>query len=195
MTAAPRLIDPVLLPHFTAKEYERMCDGGAFGDRRTELLEGVIYDMASMNSPHGSFLSRTNSALVLALGVKYAVRCQLPLGVKEHDSVPEPDFAVMTRASEAAADEKPFTAELVIEGSGASLREDRTTRLRVYARAKIPEYVIANLKQRQLEVFSVPDPKRSEYRQSLIVTLDETWRSKQVPKVVLKARELFIPWR
>lgn len=195
MTAARQLIDPELLPHFTAKEYLRLCEKGAFGERRTELLEGVVYQMASMNSPHGSFISRATTALVMALGRRYAVRVQVPLWVKEHDSVPEPDFAVMTRQAEEAAANKPFTADLVIEGSGSSLREDRTTRLRVYARAGIPEYVIANLKLRQLEVFAEPHPQRSEYRKSLIIAYDESWRSRRLPKVVLKPRELFIPWR
>jgi hypothetical protein len=55
--------------------------------------------------------------------------------------------------------------------------------------------VIGNLKERQLEVFSEPDPRRSEYRRSRVVTLEESWRSKRLPKVVLEPRDLFIRWR
>lgn len=195
MTVARPLIDPDLLPHFSAKEYLRLCESGAFGARKTELLEGVIFQMASMGSPHGTFISRANTVLVLALGRRYAVRVQCPLWVKEHDSVPEPDFAVMTRAAEEAADQKPFTADLVIEASATSLQLDRMIRQRIYARARIPEYVIANLQERQLEVFTQPDAKRSEYLNVRIVTLDEVWRSKRLPKVVLKPRELTIAYR
>jgi hypothetical protein len=51
MTAAKQLIDPDLLPHFTAHEYERMCVNGVFGERRTELLEGVVYELITTASP------------------------------------------------------------------------------------------------------------------------------------------------
>ena len=188
-------IEPSLLPHFTAAEYERLGDGGAFGERKVELLEGIVYELPPKQRPQATFISRANTVLVLALGERYAVRVQCPLWVKEHDSIPEPDFAVMTRAAEEAADHKPFTADLIIEVSDSSLQLDRLVRQRIYARARIPEYVIANVKQRQLEVFTVPDPTRSEYRHTRLVSLDEVWRSKRLPKITLKPRELFIPYR
>ena len=190
MTMQPRLIANDLLPHFTAKEYQRLKQKGVFGARPTELLEGVIYEMPP-DSVHQAFMARAHTAVVRDLGTAFAVRVQLPLPVKQLDSVPSPDLAVMPIEVEEESIGEPSMADLVLEGSTLALQEDRTTRLRIYARAKIAEYVIANLKERQLEIFSVPDSKRSEYRQSLIVTFDETWRSSRLPALVLRPKELF----
>jgi hypothetical protein len=44
----------------------------------------------------------------------------------------------MTRKAEVDADDRPFTADVVIEASGASLPLDRFVRQRICARAAFP---------------------------------------------------------
>ena len=55
----------------------------------------------------------------------------------------------------------------MIEVSDATLRRDRTLKLTIYARARIPVYWIVNLVDNRLEVYSDPfgDGDAATYRQ------------------------------
>lgn len=50
----------------------------------------------------------------------------------------------------------PQEAALVVEVADATLRRDRTLKLRIYARASVPVYWIVNLIDRQIEVYTDP---------------------------------------
>jgi hypothetical protein len=52
----------------------------------------------------------------------------------------------------------------VIEVAGTSLERDRTVKQRIYAAARIPQYVIINLLQSRVEVFEKPDAAKGRYR-------------------------------
>jgi Uma2 family endonuclease len=62
----------------------------------------------------------------------------------------------------------PDNIALVVEVSDATLRRDRTLKLRIYARAGIPVYWIINLPERQIEVYS--EPAGEGYARRLIYT-------------------------
>jgi hypothetical protein len=74
------------------------------------------------------------------------------------DSEPEPDVRVAR--AEVADDPKrypgPQDVALVVEVADISLRRDRGTKKRIYARARIPVYWIANLPERRFEVYTEP---------------------------------------
>ena len=71
-------------------------------------------------------------------------------------------------------------AHLVIEVSDSSLQYDRTRKQQVYADNGIPQYVIVNLVDQCVEVYSEPLPGKGRYgrsetltgRQSLVITPD-----------------------
>jgi Uma2 family endonuclease len=57
----------------------------------------------------------------------------------------------------------------------SSLPQDRGTKVRVYARARIPVYWIVNIPDSQIEVYTQPRAGKSPtYRQQRIYRLDES---------------------
>ena len=76
------------------------------------------------------------------------------------DSQPQPDGAIVRGVRGDSFKGHPTAAEiaLVIEVSNTTLLSDRTAKLRSYARAGIPIYWIVNLIDRQIEVYTDPDP-------------------------------------
>ena len=90
------------------------------------------------------------------------LRPQMPLSLGEdetgHDSDPEPDLAVVAGTRRDYATGHPATALLVVEIADSSLAYDRTRKARLYAGARIADYWIVNLVERQLEIFRKPEP-------------------------------------
>jgi len=143
---------------WTREEYERLAAKGFFApDRKVELVEGVIYDMAPQNSPHATALHLSQEALrsVFPPGSGYVVRCQSPLALGE-DSEPEPDLAVVSGSIRDYGDHHPTTALLVLEIADSSLFHDRKRKIPLYARTGIPEAWLLNLARRTLEVYRDP---------------------------------------
>ena len=62
---------------------------------------------------------------------------------------------------------------------------------RVYARAGIPEYWIANVEAGCLEVFRDPDPAKGSYRTTLTVGPEASLSSTTVPGLSLPVAALF----
>jgi len=74
------------------------------------------------------------------------VRTQLPVTIKPHNE-PEPDAAFIVGRAEdyRSRHPGPKDALCIVEVADSSLQYDRTVKLRVYAGAGIPRYVIINL--------------------------------------------------
>ena len=143
-------------PHafrWTADEYEKLTEYGVFNDRRVQLLEGEIVEMAAMNSPHRVAMLKTGAALQRALPTKL-IQAQMPMRIG--NSEPEPDYAVLTGSVDDYLDSHPEKALLIVEVSDTTLREDQGRKARIYASANIAEYWILNLKTRELEVLREP---------------------------------------
>jgi Uma2 family endonuclease len=142
---------------FTADEYERMVDLGIFGeDERLELIEGEIVEMAPVGHRHAACVAQLNKRLVISVGDRALVWVQGParLGV---DSVPEPDLALLRPHSYRSGSPRPEDVLLVIEVAESSLRYDRTTKLRLYARAGVPEYWVVSVDGEWIEVHRSPE--------------------------------------
>jgi Uma2 family endonuclease len=120
-------------------EYDRMTDIGLFDGRRVELVEGTLYEMPPMRTPHLLVLVRLQ-------------RMQVPLQVPDFDE-PEPDLAILRvplgRRKPAAVD-----CVLAIEVSDSTLPFDRERKVPAYRRGGVPEVWLVNLPERQLEVTS-----------------------------------------
>lgn len=142
---------------FTAKEYMRLWKIGFFGrDEHIELIDGQIVVMAAHGPPHGSGMMHSNNTLVLALNETHLVGPATTVWLDAW-SVPQPDFAVVHRASPDAGGHIAHP-DLLVEVSHTSLRYDRGIKASLYARAGIQEYWIVNVKNRQLEVHRDPGP-------------------------------------
>ncbi|MFP2932227.1 Uma2 family endonuclease [Pyxidicoccus sp. 3LG] len=175
---------------FTPKEYHQLIRVGVLDeDEPVELLEGVIAEMTPMGKPHARLVSRLNRVLTRTLGDAYSVRPQLPLCLGT--SEPEPDLAVVTVADEERARVHPRTALLVVEVADDSIRRDRQTKSRIYARARIPEYWLVDVARKGVEVYTEPDARKGHYRAQREVRAGEELRSSSLPGVALSVADLF----
>lgn len=147
---------------WTRNEYDRMVEVGVLGPSdKVELIFGEIRGMSPQKGPHFTGIRKVQEALRVAFGSGYEIRAQGPLALCE-DSEPEPDVAVVLGGFEDYRDAHPETALLVVEIADTTLSFDRGAKKHLYAQARIPEYWIVNLKDRELEVFR--EPGDGEYR-------------------------------
>ena len=112
---------------------------------RVELIRGEIVEMSPVGRRHKAFVDNLNQLLTVRIAGRAIVSVQNPV-VLADDTEPEPDFKILRRRSlpykelEAHGED----ALLIIEVAENSLSYDRSTKLRLYAEAGIPEYWIVN---------------------------------------------------
>jgi len=150
-------VPDVPIYRLSVEQYRAMACAGILGeDARIELLEGWLVPKMTQNPPHVLVAGLIHDALVGRGPSGWHVRAGNP--VTTADSEPEPDLAVI-RGSRRDYGERhpgPQDTALAIEVAGTSLRQDRGTKKRIYARAGIAVYWIVNLKARQIEVYTDP---------------------------------------
>lgn len=127
-----------------------------------ELLDGRLVPKMTKKPGHRIATHLARRALESRISKGWYVDPQEPILLSElhvgAGNVPEPDVAVIRGDTEDYTTNHP-TAEdiaLVIEVSDSTLRDDRGLKKQIYAHARIPEYWIVNLIDRQLEVFQRP---------------------------------------
>lgn len=147
--------------------YQRAAEAGAWGTSpRVELVEGEVYAVAPMRSPHAFAVVRLDDAASATVDrTSFSVRVQLPARLDE-SSEPEPDLAIARGGAEAYADHHPGPGELllVVEVAGSSLAFDLTVKVPAYAAAGVPEVWLVSLPERRFVRFSDPAPAERVYR-------------------------------
>lgn len=136
-------------------EYDRLVELGIFTGERLELLDGLLVVSEPQKSRHASIVGHIGRVLTEAFGVGWYARLHSPLALDD-DSEPEPDVAIVPGVPLDYFSAHPSTAVLVVEVADSSLRLDRRFKTGLYARAGLPEYWIANLVDRVLEVHREP---------------------------------------
>ena len=132
--------------------YGRLIDAGILReDDPIELVDGRLIVREPQHTPHAVATQLAQEALRRAFGRGWCIRVQLPVAL-DANSEPEPDVAVIRGAPRDFLDDHPSRPALIVEVSGESLSFDRTTKARLYARARVREYWIVNLKAHTLEV-------------------------------------------
>jgi Uma2 family endonuclease len=133
---------------------------------RIELIDGDIFDMNPIGSPHAAVTRRLEQrfARAVADGV-VLVSVQNPLRLDSYNE-PQPDFVVLAPRTDAYAASHPGAADamLVVEVSDSSVDHDRKTKLPLYARFGVPEVWIVDLSGRAVEVCR--DPMEGRYASS-----------------------------
>lgn len=157
------------LYRWTSAEYYRLGNLGFFRDRRVELIEGMIVEMAARNPPHCIALGLTDNALRASFGAGFYIRNQGSFDLGKW-SQPEPDLMVL-RGSPRDYAAHPTTALMVVEISDTTLRYDRGRKARLYAFAGVPDYWIVNVQDRQLEVHRDPRPDATNPHRSSYATV------------------------
>ena len=138
---------PARWHRLTRKDYYRLGEAGTLGEGdRVELLEGQLIDMSPIEPRHAIVTDNLAERLVKAFSGRAQVRCQGPV-VLDEGSEPHPDFALVRRPWRGYPHTHPEPGDifLLIEVADSSLAFDRTVKLRLYARAGIPEVWIVDL--------------------------------------------------
>jgi hypothetical protein len=128
---------------------------------RTELLEGLIYDVSPRNEPHRYAVRKLGKSLSRALDAGYIVQIQDTLAVADWKgkNAPDPDLAVLRDRSFGLV---PTTVDAValIEVSDTTYggsRGDRNHKIPLYVKAAVPSWIV-NVPLRQVEFYgSVAD--------------------------------------
>ena len=148
-------VNPVVRPKlWTVKEYHKLGTAGLLRER-TELIEGVIYEMMTINPPHTYCVQVGQQALQVAFGAGFHVRVQQPLHLGPR-SEPIPDLSVVSGTPHDYLSMHPVTAVLVVEISDTTLWYDRRRKGSLFAKAGIADYWIVNLNKMRLEVYRTP---------------------------------------
>lgn len=191
----PAVLQPPIPPaefqlhRFTVAEYDQMIRDGTIDGKPLELLDGWIVEKMPKNAPHDSAIVRLQRRLMKLLGDDFLVRVQST--VELDFSMPDPDVAIVAGPEERFDETRPDATELilVIEVSESSLAQDRGFKAQLYGRNKIPVYWIVNLKDRAVEVHTLPrNGKNSGYRNIAIYRPGQS-----VPVVIAKKTVGSIP--
>jgi hypothetical protein len=146
---------------FTRAEYYRMAEVGILGWRdRVELLRGEIVEMSPIGPRHSAFVDNLTRLLIRCLDDRAIVRVQGPVALAD-DTEPQPDLAVLRRRHDVPYREREAWAEdalLMIEVAESTLAYDRSTKMRLYAEAGIPEYWVVDCAAETVEVHRGPGP-------------------------------------
>ncbi len=147
---------------WTRAEYDRLIDTGVFQPgERLELLAGQLVVREPQGTPHATGIRLVTRALREVFGQDgWMVDMQLPVALDE-ESEPEPDVTVTAGSPRDFLPSHPARPVLVVEVAESSLALDREEKGSLYARARVPEYWILNLRDRLLEVHREPHPDPS----------------------------------
>jgi Uma2 family endonuclease len=185
ITTAPPPIDsqvPWPLYKMSLDQYDAMVESGIFTERdRLQLVSGILVAKLTQGDDHCVADDLCRVALSAVLPAGWFVRPNKSVGLPP-DGAPEPDEAVVRgsiRDYGRGKRGKPGAQDvaLVVEVAQSSLAQDRAM-VCVYGKAGITLYWIVNLVDRQVEVYSDPQPDgyatRNDYRsgQAVPVVLD-----------------------
>ncbi len=145
---------------FTTSEYRLMAEAGVFRhDEKTELIWGEVHTMLPTGRPH--WVRVAELAMRLSKLLPASDWCVVPQSsIEVQDSMPEPDIVVLRGNGRLFLTREPKVYELalVIEVSDSSLQFDRGEKLSLYASAGVMHYWVVNLRDKQIEVYSSPEP-------------------------------------
>lgn len=142
---------------FNVEEYHRMAEAGIIGNReRVELLDGLLIKMPPIGPVHWGRHGRIVEYLVGALHGRARIfgQASIPL---EARSEPQPDIVVLADRP-GGYSSAPTNSEILamIELADSSLGKDRGRKLRLYARSRIPDYLLVDLAGNVLHHFTKP---------------------------------------
>ncbi|EDP73250.1 Uma2 family endonuclease, partial [Hydrogenivirga sp. 128-5-R1-1] len=151
---------------FKVKDLEKMYEAGIFKpDEKVELLNGEVVKLSPIGLKHAIVVDN----LVEILGdliredknlkETYSLRIQNPIFLSQ-ENLPEPDVAVVDKSFRKEKQHpKAKHVELLIEVSDTTLEKDRQLKLPIYAKYKIKQVWIVDLKENQIEIYTNPTKK------------------------------------
>ena len=143
---------------FTVDEYHQLVERGFLSeDSPVELIEGEVVKMSPIGSRHAGIVNRSSAYLHRVLRDIVVVSVQNPIRLNDF-SEPQPDIALLRPRKDfySTSHPKPTDVLVVIEVADESLGFDRTVKLPLYARARIPQVWLIDLQNDAIEIHSKP---------------------------------------
>jgi Uma2 family endonuclease len=179
--------------HLTRPEFERRYKAMP-KLKKAELIEGVVYMPSPVRfeqhgSPHAALVGWLVVYWASTPGVRAGDNASLRLDL---DNEPQPDAMMIvepSRGGQARLDEEGYIAggpELVAEVAASTVSIARNTKLRVYRRNNVREYIIWRVDDQAIDWFVLQE---GQYEQ-LPRTADGLLRSEQFPGLWLDANAL-----
>lgn len=159
----------------TVSQLHRMLEAGWLQEGEpVELVEGVLVRKDRSAAGEGRLTHGKRHATGVAMlrrldrhldGRGCHLRTQLPVTLSE-TSEPEPDGAVVAGADDSYLGHHPGPGEVLaaIEVADSSLSFDEGAKLRLYAAAGIPAYVIVDIPGERVRVYGQPEASAASYR-------------------------------
>ena len=176
---------------FTRGEYYRMAEVGILHeDDRVELIKGEIVEMSPIGRRHKAFVGNLAQLLMVRVVGRAVVWAQSSIALSD-DTEPQPDLAVLRRGAVSYKERDAWAEDalLLIEVADSSLAYDRSTKLRLYAEAGIPEYWVVDCAAETVEVHRGPAP--DGYREVRLVAGVGTLAPQAFPDVELRTIDIF----
>jgi Uma2 family endonuclease len=185
--------DLILKHRLTIEDFHKMGEAGIFTeDARVELIEGELFDMPPIGSGHAGLVMMLIRLLTRAVGDLALVGAQTPIVLGE-ESEPQPDIVLLKPRDDYYRRSHPGPDDvlLLIEVTDTSAHYDRSVKIPLYARYRIPEVWLIDLPHKRLEVYRHPQPEYAAY-QRLEQYHDGTVSPELLPNVTLNVADLFI---
>jgi Uma2 family endonuclease len=150
---------------YSLERYHQAIDAGVLTENDAiELIFGRIVEKMPIGKRHNDCIVTLNRFFLLNYDKDFRCQPQCSVTLLGH-SEPEPDFALIDRASYAGKPRNPEEEDirLIVEVSDSTLDYDRTVKAKLYALAGLREYWIVNLKDEQVEVYTDPDAQSGDY--------------------------------
>jgi Uma2 family endonuclease len=176
----------------TVVDFHKMGDAGIFNeDARVELIEGELFDMPPIGSGHASVVMIFIHLLTRAVGDLAIVGAQTPIVLGE-ESEPQPDIVLLKSRDDFYARSHPMPEDVLwlIEVADSSTYYDRSIKIPLYARYRIPEVWLLDLPHKRLEVYCNPMPDHAAY-QRLEQYHEGTASPQLLPNVTISVLDLF----
>jgi Uma2 family endonuclease len=148
---------PKRLGRLTVDQYEAMVDSDVFTKHDNfVLINGYLVTKVTKKPPHviaGELLR--DELIALVPQAQWRVMAEAPVRIPDYNE-PEPDVSLARGKAKDYTNRHPGPADLalVVEVAKSSLSEDRRM-ASIYGPAGIPVYWIVNLKDRQVEVYTL----------------------------------------
>lgn len=155
MTTAIQTAIPTLeLLSWDIARYHAAAEAGLLGDRRLELLDGLIAVVPNPDQFHEWMIRQVIKLLVDALGDIALVDKGQPVQLSE-TSEPVPDIVVLKPQTHEYKRVRPTASDvyLIIEVGNSTPERDTEIKRPLYARFGIQEYWVFDLQASELRVF------------------------------------------
>lgn len=167
----------------SVEAYHLLFEKG-FISEKTELLEGVVIEKMPKDPIHANLVTQLVFYLYEKLKNRYTVRQENPISAQF--SEPEPDIAVVPFADYSAS--HPKEAHLIIEVANSTLALDRS-KASIYAACSVPEYIIMNLQNTIMEIYSAPS--EGKYTVTKMLRKNEVFQSEVLPEISFSMNDFF----